>query len=83
MTGFVSKIDQQKSEQSEIRESWRKVIVDDSESTHDTTPAQQTVASGFDSFVFLETPEVECIRRTEGLTDDEHGNEKRIQSFDE
>jgi hypothetical protein len=33
--------------------------------------------------MFLETPESECIKRTEGLENDEHGSEKRIQAFDE
>ena len=57
--------------------------MDDLDSTIDATPSQQTVQSGFDAFMFLETPESECIKRTEGLTDDEHGNEKRIQSANE
>lgn len=75
LTGFVSKIDQPKSERAEIRESWRKVVLDDRDSCDSTAPSQQTVCSGFDSILFLETPESECLRRTEGLTDDEHGNE--------
>ena len=78
MTGYVSKMDQPKLESIEIKESWRKLITDNLDNTMDSTSVSQTVQSGFDSFMFLETPESECIKRTEGLENDEHGNEKRI-----
>lgn len=33
--------------------------------------------------MFLETPESECVKRTEGLTEDDHGNSSRIQQNNE
>lgn len=79
LTGFVSKADQIKSENVEISESWKKIVLDSLDNTAASSNLnQQTVNSGFDSFVFLETPEAECIKRAEGLTDDEHGNNSRI-----
>lgn len=83
LTGFVSKIDQPKSERIEIQESWNKLVLDDKDNCEKTAPTQQTVASGFDSVIFLETPESECLRRCEGMTEDERGNEQRIQGFNE
>jgi len=82
MTGFSAKIDQPKSERTEIRESWRKLTLDDKDSTEASLPSNQTVASGFDSIFFIETPETECVRRVEGA-ESESGNEQRIKTINE
>lgn len=56
MSGFSASIDQEKSEHTEIKESWNKLTLD-SKSTQVRLPGQETVASGFDSIIFVETPE--------------------------
>lgn len=56
MSGFSASIDQEKSERTEIKESWNKLLLD-SKSTQVRLPGQETVASGFDSIIFVETPE--------------------------
>lgn len=81
MTGFTASIDQLKSERIEIRESWTKLTLD-SKDTEVSLPSQQTVASGFDSVIFIETPESECLKRAEGK-EDEAGNESRIKTINE
>jgi hypothetical protein len=83
LTGFVSKADSVKPESLEIRESWAKIVLDSVDDTADVSLSQQTVNSGFDAFMFLETPESECVKRTEGLTEDDHGNSSRIQQNNE
>lgn len=56
MSGFSASIDQEKSECTEIKESWNKLTLD-SKSTQVKLPGHETVASGFDSIIFVETPE--------------------------
>jgi hypothetical protein len=62
LTDFVAKIDQQKSERVEIRESWSKLMVGERD-TDLNLMKQQTVQSGFDSIFFVETPSNECLKR--------------------
>ena len=56
MTGFSASLDEEKSERTEIKESWNKLTLD-SKSTQVRLPSQETVTSGFDSIIFVETPE--------------------------
>lgn len=81
MSGFSASIDQEKSERNEIKESWNKLTLD-SKSTQVRLPGQETVGSGFDSIIFVETPEQECLRRATGKEDDA-GNESRIKTINE
>lgn len=81
MSGFSASIDQEKSERTEIKESWNKLTLD-SKSTQVKLPGYETVASGFDSIIFVETPEQECLRRATGKEDDA-GNESRIKTINE
>lgn len=81
LTDFVAKIDQQKSERVEIRESWSKLVVGERD-PEVKLQRQKTAQSGFDSIFFIETPHNECLQRAKGLNDDS-ADTKRISSIND
>ena len=64
LSGFVCATDERKKESVDIEESWRKLIVD-SQSDHAALSHALPIRSGFDSIIFLETPEEHCLKRAE------------------
>lgn len=82
LTGYQSKLDLPKPETVEIRESWRKIVLDDLENV-EAAAEHTAVQSGFDSYIFLETPDEECLRRTEGVNEDDHVSAQRITQTNE
>lgn len=89
LTGYQSKLDLPKAEKEEIRESWSKVVLHDLENIlnenedDDFALPQRAIQSGFDSYMFLETPDEECLRRTEGMNEDDHVSTSRITQTNE
>ncbi len=65
MSGFISKVDQQKPEKLEIQETWHKLVLDDEEAPTDIQPIRPR-QSGFDAILFLKTDPSECQRRGTG-----------------